>query len=222
MTAQPVLTKHSPVEIQELQLQSTDEVLSPLMKAMEARQRPDIGTTCGKDRSYTLLLQQWDQLYIKDGLLFHNYQDTSGNTQWSQLVVLKVLQEEVIHSLHGGAASGHLKEEKTLSCLTERFYWPGFSQQVQEWCHTCYSCATRKTPTPHSQAELQSVLPVYPLQTVAVDIMGPLPETPNHNRYVLVATDYFTRWTEAYAIPNTTAETVVGKLLDGFFEILDA
>ena len=47
--------------------------------------------------------------------------------------------------------------------------------------------------------------------------MGPLPETPNHNRYVLVATDYFTRWTEAYAIPNLTAETVASKLLDEFF-----
>ena len=61
------------------------------------------------------------------------------------------------------------------------------------------------------------MLPGYPLQTVAVDIMGPLPETPNHNRYVLVATDYSTRWTEAYAIPNMTAETVSTKLLDEFF-----
>ena len=102
----------------------------------------------------------------------------SGSNQWSQLVVPKDLQEEVVHSLHGGAASGHLGEEKTLSRLRERFYWPGFSQQVRDWCRSCNSCGNRKTPAPHGCAELQSVVP---LQIVAVDIMGPLPETPNHN-----------------------------------------
>ena len=215
LTAQPVLTERSPKEIRALQL--TDTVLGPLMEAMEANQKPEAATTRGKDRSYTLLLQQWDQLIMQEGLLFRNYQDASGNTQWSQLVVPKALQEEVIYSLHGGVASGHLGEEKTLSRLREKFYWPGFSQQVQDWCRSCYSCAARKTPAPHGRGELQSVLPGYPLQMVAVDIMGPLPETPNHNRYVLVATDYFTRWTEAYAIPNMTAETVASKLLDEFF-----
>ncbi len=40
------------------------------------------------------------------------------------------------------------------------------------------------------------------MQLVAVDILGPLPENELGNSYVLVAGDYFTRWMEAYAIPN--------------------
>ena len=129
----------------------------------------------------------------------------------------KALQEEVVSSLHGGVTSGHLGEEKTINRIRERLYWPGFSQHERDWCRSCYACAARKTPTPHGHAKLQSIVPGYPLQIVAVDIMGPLPETPSHNRYVLVATDYFTRWTKAYAIPNLTAETVASKLLDEFF-----
>ena len=84
------------------------------MTAIEAKQKPDTNTTKGKSRSYALLLQQWDQLYIQDSLLFWNYQGTSGNNQWSQLLVPKILQE-VVHTLHGGAASGLLGEEKTLT-----------------------------------------------------------------------------------------------------------
>ena len=41
-----------------------------------------------------------------------------------------------------------------------------------------------------------------------MDILGPLPLTPCGNRYVLVVTDYFTKWKESYAILNQEAETV--------------
>ena len=125
-------------------------------------------------------------------------------------------------SLHAGVTSGHLGEENSINCIRERFYWPGFSQHARDWCHSCYACAAWKTPTPHGHAKLQSIVPGYPLQIVAVDIMGPLPETPSHNCYVLVGTDYFTKWTEAYAVPNLTAETVANKLLMSFSEIFTA
>ena len=49
------------------------------------------------------------------------------------------------------------------------------------------------------------------MQIIAVDILGPLPKTGNGNCYVLVATDYDTRWVEAYAIPDQGASTVAQK-----------
>ena len=55
------------------------------------------------------------------------------------------------------------------------------------------------------------------MQIVAVDILGPLPEIPSKNRYVLVAMDYFTRWAEAYAIPNQEAITITTKLVNELF-----
>ena len=47
--------------------------------------------------------------------------------------------------------------------------------------------------------------------------MGPLPVTADGNKYVLVAVDYFTRWVEAYGIPNEEATTVARKLVDEVF-----
>lgn len=49
-----------------------------------------------------------------------------------------------------------------------------------------------------------------------MDILGPLPMTPRGNKYVLVVSDYFTKWTEAYAMPNQEATTVAEKLVDEF------
>ena len=50
-----------------------------------------------------------------------------------------------------------------------------------------------------------------------MDILGPLPQSPHKNSYVLVVSDYFTRWNEAYALPNQEAEMVAHKLVDEFF-----
>ena len=37
-------------------------------------------------------------------------------------------------------------QEKTLGCLKEQFYWPGHFSDVHNWCESCVSCTTRKTP----------------------------------------------------------------------------
>ena len=73
---------------------------------------------------------------------------------------------------------------------------------------------THKPATKKNQAPLEVG---YPLQVVAVDILGPLPESEESNNYVLVAADYFTKWVEAYAIPNQEATTVARKLIDETF-----
>ena len=77
-------------------------------------------------------------------------------------------------------------------------------------------CAMRKTPVPKQRAKLTNILPSYPLQLVAVDLLGPLLESSQKNSYVLVVSDYFTRWSEAYTLPNQEAGTVVKKLVDEF------
>ncbi|PIK55613.1 hypothetical protein BSL78_07465 [Apostichopus japonicus] len=49
-----------------------------------------------------------------------------------------------------------------------------------------------------------------------MDILGPLPVTDTGNRYILCVADYFTKWTEAYAIPNQEAVTVARVFVEQF------
>lgn len=47
-----------------------------------------------------------------------------------------------------------------------------------------------------------------PFHQVGINIVGPLPITPRSNRYIVVATDYMTKWPEARAIPFANAQEV--------------
>ena len=48
-----------------------------------------------------------------------------------------------------------------------------------------------------------------PFDRVGMDIVGPLPMTERGNKYIVVATDYLTKWPEARALPNAKASSVV-------------
>ena len=52
-----------------------------------------------------------------------------------------------------------------------------------------------------------------PMERLAVDVMGPLPVTESGNKYLLIAMDYFSKWPEAYALPNQEATTVAEVLV---------
>lgn len=109
---------------------------------------------------------------------------------------------------------GHLGQEKTTERVKKRFYWPGYAQDVRNWYQTCATFAARKIGAPKNRALLQIIEVGYPMQVVAVDIIDPFPESEAANSYILVAGDYFSKWMEAYPIPNQEASTVARQFVD--------
>ena len=87
---------------------------------------------------------------------------------------------------------------------------------VEEYCRTCDRCVARKNPPGKSRAPLRSYLVVAPMERIQIDVMGPLPQTHRGNKYILVVCDCFTKWTEAYALPNQESETITKTFVDEF------
>ncbi|CAC5390019.1 unnamed protein product [Mytilus coruscus] len=63
-----------------------------------------------------------------------------------------------------------------------------------------------------SKSPIGKFLTGEPMGRVAIDILGPLPMSKNNNRCVLVLSDLFTKWTEAYPLPDQEAKTVAQAL----------
>ncbi|KAK3886996.1 hypothetical protein Pcinc_008878 [Petrolisthes cinctipes] len=93
----------------------------------------------------------------------------------------------------------------------------GMRHDFEEWCWACDVCCAKKGPKKRGCAPLQLYQVGAPMERVTMDITGPLPRTDKGNRYICVAMDYFTKWPEAYAIPDLEAVTVAQVLVDQFF-----
>ena len=198
--------------------QSEDEDLLPIIQWLQAGdERPDRQTVSGKSPVTKHLWQQWSLLRLQDGVLQRRWVKADGKESNWVLIVPRTLRKGLIEEMHGGITSGHLGEKKTLNRLRKRFYWVGMRRDVIEWTRACDTCRARLGPQHQGRAPLQLYLSGAPMERVGVDITGPFPVTSSGNRFILVAMDYFTKWPEAYPLPNHEATTVARALVDGFF-----
>ena len=72
----------------------------------------------------------------------------------------------------------------------------------------------RKGPIMTKRAPMQLVRSGYRMDRIAIDILGELPQTDRGNKYILVISDYFTKWTEALPMPNMEPLTVAKILVE--------
>ncbi len=164
------------------------------------------------------LWNQRDSLVLYENVLHRRWEDVpnGGRDPRLQLVVPTKLVSCILEALHDHPTGGHLGIAKTLKKVQYRFYWPGQRKMVETWCKSCERCTRRKSlPKPH-RAPLQSDTSGLPMQRIAMDIIGPLPETEQQNKYILVIADYFTKWTESFPMKNMEAKTIADILVNKF------
>ena len=64
---------------------------------------------------------------------------------------------------------------------------------------------------------METIQAGYPTQVMAVDLLGPLPENPQKNSYIMVVGDYFSKWMEVIPLSNQEASTVANHLINKVF-----
>ena len=88
---------------------------------------------------------------------------------------------------------------------------------MSRWIKECDLCAKIKPGPGRGKAALQQFRVNEIMRCVAIDIFGPLPVTENGNQYIIVLGDYYSKWVDAWAVPNHTAQTVADKIVVEFF-----
>ena len=87
--------------------------------------------------------------------------------------------------------------------------------KILEYTKTCPTCVQKSGPGLRTYSINLPKAPMIELfETIAIDILGPLPVQQGGFRYVLTMIDHCTRWIEAIALTNIEAKTCARALND--------
>jgi len=129
-----------------------------------------------------------------------------------QLVVPKQMRTQILNGYHTDPLGGHLGITSTFNKIRKKYYWPSYHYDVIQHIQKCILCQQT------DKRKVENAQPNFPIpiadvfDRVGIDVVGPLPPTERGNKYVIVIVDHGTRWTEAFAVTNTTATTVADIL----------
>ena len=188
--------------------------MNAMLQWLRAGRRPPKEEMSGADRHMWALWGQYDRLLLQNEVLHRRWFDEKTGHESLQVCVPEQLKGAVLQELHDQC--GHLLVRKTTDNVRKRFFWIGYTADIELYCRTCHTCGSRNRPIPRVRAPIQSIKTAYPLERIQIAILGPLPETNKGNKYVAVVVDMYTKWPEAYALPDQEAHTVAQSVMDNF------
>ncbi|XP_047207449.1 protein NYNRIN-like [Girardinichthys multiradiatus] len=172
-----------------IQVQQNNPALSAIF--LRAKQKDSEGELGNNKEGY----------FSQNGILYHRC------GQAKRLVVLQEARD-VLNLGHSIPWAGHLGKHKTTSRIKRYFHWPGLCSDVAKFCKSCPQCQKTSIKSP-SRVPLQP-MPVIgtPFERLGMDIVGPLEKSHTGYRYMLVVTDYATKYPEVFPLKTIKAKAV--------------
>jgi hypothetical protein len=191
------------------QAQDADPELTELIHFLRYQDFPPMTPTATMNKIKNIE----SQFMYYNGILYKYVRKNNPNRKFSmyQLVVPKIFRQMLMEQYHSSKYGGHLGFDKVYPKLTEKFFWPGQAEDLRLFQDACIPCLRQKIG-PVRRGALRPRRALAPFHMVAVDVMGPMPESTRGNKYVVSFVDYYTKYPISFATPDATAETIVRLL----------
>ena len=109
--------------------------------------------------------------------------------------LLEELHEEIYGSHTGGRFLAH-------RAITQGYWWPDMQREALEYVRKCDQCQRFALSIHQPGRILNPLSSPWPFAQWGLDIVRPFPKVVGNKKYLLVGTDYFTKWVEAESLAN--------------------
>lgn len=151
--------------------------------------------------------------------MLHNgvlYKYTSDEDE-AILVIPVGERANILNSYHNDATAGHYGIERTIARIASRYYWPKMRTEITEHIGNCIECQRYKATNLKPAGLFQSTAAEQRFEVISIDFFGPLPETSEGYKHILIVEDVVSRWVEIFPLKEATAEVCAEILLDEVF-----
>ena len=155
--------------------------------------------------------REWNNLVLQKGILYRRARPRESDETLLQLVLPPAYREVALKACHNEV--GHLGLEHMLDLMCDRFFWHRMAVQVKEHIGKCRPCLAFKARQP--KAPLENIVVTHPLELVHLHFLC-LEPGKGQEENVLVITDHFTTYAQAYVTRTQMAQTMVKTLWDKF------
>ena len=76
--------------------------------------------------------------------------------------------------------------------------WKDMTLNIKEYVKSCYKCQWWGESKENNQKH--TIVPMDIFKRWGIDIVRPLPQTEDGYRYIVIAIDYFLRWSKAWPL----------------------
>ena len=134
-------------------------------------------------------------------------------TSDGKFVVPRTKVMEILKMNHDHMLAGHLGIAKSLARIKRQYSWPGLGKDVTTYVNNCLTCAKRKAYG-SSKAPLKPLPIVAKIwEQIAMDVVGPVTESSSGNKYILVLSDYASRYVITIPMEDQKAHTIAEHLV---------
>ena len=155
-------------------------------------------------------LRHFDRLVLKDDVLFRR-RIVDGEEDF-QIVLPQGYRDFVWDQLH--VNHGHPGRDRQLSLIADRFWFPGVTTWVENKLKSCRRCVVANGPSLPQAAPMVPIVSHQPLEVLCIDFLTVEPSGGCGN--ILVVSDHFSKFAQAYATRNQTARTTARILYENF------
>uniref|UniRef100_A0A8C8JN25 Gypsy retrotransposon integrase-like protein 1 n=1 Tax=Oncorhynchus tshawytscha TaxID=74940 RepID=A0A8C8JN25_ONCTS len=133
-----------------------------------------------------------------------------------EVVIEAERKRQIFLECHFNDIGHHLGQKKTVHRIQSKYYWLGIVKDVVDWIKVCETCQH----TERNKNMTRTVRPIKvdaPWEILGIDIFGPFQKTQQGNSSVVIVTDYFSKWVEAFPIQKRDALSVARCISTSIF-----
>jgi transposase InsO family protein len=117
--------------------------------------------------------------------------------------------QTVMKEAHSGECGEHQGKKRLYQLLlTLGYYWPTMKKDTADFIKSCHTCQLQANLIHIHLTSLQNMATPWPFHTWGLDLIGPINPPSGGYIWILVATEYFSKWVEAIPLRKATGLAV--------------